>query len=427
MKTKRQRYILAILLFLLVNGHAALGMQKIPLGGNSYIAVGGGAGAVKDTGFSDWSSKKTVFSTYFRVNQPGDLNLYLEYGADADNNIIKVSCQGKTFTVKLRQPGINRDTIAYIGTIKNCATGYVQVNFQGKKLEGRVFATPTALWAKGKAAEGMSYVDDFSYYWGRRGPSVHLNYTMPEGKTAEWFYNEVTVPKGMDAIGSYFMSNGFGEGYFGMQVNSSAERRVLFSVWSPFHTDDPNEIPEDKKIKLVKKGLGVKTGEFGNEGSGGQSYMVFNWKAGNTYRFLTRIRPADDGHSEYTSYFFAPEVGTWQLIAQFLRPHTTTYYTRPHSFLENFNKEMGHVTRKANYNNQWIYTTNGEWIELSHARFSADNTARHTARMDYKGGVEAAGFFLQNCGFLNDYTVIGSRFQRASQNNHPIINWNELE
>lgn len=32
----------------------------------------------------------------------------------------------------------------------------------------------------------------------------------------EWFYNEVTVPKGYDAIGTYAMAIGFGEGYFGI-------------------------------------------------------------------------------------------------------------------------------------------------------------------------------------------------------------------
>ena len=36
----------------------------------------------------------------------------------------------------------------------------------------------------------------------------------------EWFYSELTVPEGNDVIGSYFMANGFSEGYFGIQVNS---------------------------------------------------------------------------------------------------------------------------------------------------------------------------------------------------------------
>src|SRR5690606_21222867 len=81
------------------------------------------------------------------------------------------------------------------------------------------------------------------FYWGRRGPSVHLQYQFPRSTPLTYAYSEITVPKGQDAIGSYFMANGFGEGYFGMQVNSDTERRVLFSVWSPFQTDNPADIP----------------------------------------------------------------------------------------------------------------------------------------------------------------------------------------
>jgi Domain of unknown function (DUF3472) len=47
---------------------------------------------------------------------------------------------------------------------------------------------------------------------------------------------------------------------FLFQVNSSTERRILFSVWSPCRTDDPKLIPTDEQIKLVKKGKNVYTG-----------------------------------------------------------------------------------------------------------------------------------------------------------------------
>jgi hypothetical protein len=43
-------------------------------------------------------------------------------------------------------------------------------------------------------------------------------------------------------------------------VNSSTERRILFSIWSPCHTDNPKDIPQDEKIKLVKKGKNVYSG-----------------------------------------------------------------------------------------------------------------------------------------------------------------------
>lgn len=81
-------------------------------------------------------------------------------------------------------------------------------------------------------------------------------------------YNEVTVPEELDEIGNYFMANGFGGGYCGIQVNSEMERRILFSVWSPCSTDNPENIPEEQRIRMLAKGENVHVGEFGNEGSG---------------------------------------------------------------------------------------------------------------------------------------------------------------
>ena len=79
------------------------------------------------------------------------------------------------------------------------------------------------------------------------------------------------------------MANGFGEGYLGFQVKSSRERRVLFSISSPYKMDNPNEIPEDQRIVALAKGYGVYVGEFGNEGSGGQSYLASPRQAGHAY------------------------------------------------------------------------------------------------------------------------------------------------
>ena len=253
-----------------------------------------------------------------------------------------------------------------------------------------------------------------------------MNYQAPENVNVEWYYNELTVPVGEDKIGSYFMANGFGEGYFGIQVNSAKERRVLFSVWSPFTTDDPKSIPESHKIKMLKKGENVTTGEFGNEGSGGQSYLRYNWIAGNTYKFLLRGKPEGNNSTNYTAYFFAPETGEWKLIASFNRPQTNTYLKRFHSFLENFVPEQGDFSRKVVFNNQWYCDEKGNWQELNTAKFSADDTARRGYRMDYSGGVNGDGFYLKNGGFYNEYTSPGALFTRPFTNNKPVINFNSL-
>jgi Domain of unknown function (DUF3472) len=197
-----------------------------------------------------------------------------------------------------------------------------------------------------------------------------------------------------------------------MQVNSPIERRILFSVWSPFATDDPKAIPDSLKVVLVRKGDSVHAGAFGDEGSGGQSYLVYSWMAGNTYRFLLRADPLAYNHTRYTAWFFAPELGHWRLIASWDRPATHTWLTHLHSFLENFEPESGDQERSAYYGNQWVCDSVRHWVPLTHARFSADNTARKGYRRDYAGGLHGDVFFLHAGGFFNTPTPIDSRFTR---------------
>ncbi|MGL4854361.1 MAG: DUF3472 domain-containing protein, partial [Lentisphaeria bacterium] len=249
-------------------------------------------------------------------------------------------------------------------------------------------------------------------------------------KKIEYFYNEITVPKGEDQLATYFMACGFGQGYFGMQVNSPKERRILFSVWSPFDTQNPADIPEDMQIKMLRRGKDVHIGEFGNEGSGGQSFLRFPWVAGNTYRFLQQVRPDGKGNTVYTAYFFAPENNQWRLIASFMRPKTDTWYTGAHSFLENFDPNMGHISRTVNFGNQWACDVNGKWHEITNAFFTCDNTGRAKVRLDYSGGIanDKKWFYLKNCGFTNDFVPSNTPFKREkSGQTAPIIDFSALE
>jgi hypothetical protein len=309
--------------------------------------------------------------------------------------------------------------------------GYIKIDIAGIEKTGEFFAILNELHCSGTAInQQTAYVANNEgnyFYWGRRGPSVHLNYDIPKDRDIEWFYSEITVPVGQDPLGSYFMANGFGEGYFGIQVNSSTERRVLFSVWSPFKTDNPKNIPESEKIKMIKKGEGVYTGEFGNEGSGGQSYLKYNWKAGSTYKFLLRGKPVDNGYTEYTAYFYSPEENKWGLIAGFSRPKTQTYLKRFHSFLENFNPATGNITRKAFYHNQWTKDKEGNWTAVTKAIFTGDATAQKGYRLDYSGGDEGGRFFLRNCGFFNDNTILKTSIEHNASAQAPVIDFSSLQ
>jgi hypothetical protein len=400
----------------------------VPLGGNAWRTDKDTLGGkITNDGIVDWSNPDAEFTTYVRIQKPGKLNLFLNLSVPSGNSFIYVTVSGVKHIVGVYDQQ-TRYHKAGEWTVRD--TGYLPITIKGIKKEGKIYCNIADLKLEGDVIKGITnYVknnDGDFFYWGRRGPSVHLSYTTPEGINAEWFYNEVTVPRGNDVLGSYFMACGFGEGYFGMQVNSPSERHILFSVWSPFKTDNPKAIPQDEKIIMLKKGENVHTGEFGNEGSGGQSYLNYMWKAGNTYRFLVHVKPDGKGRTEYTAYFYAPELGKWQLIASFSRPKTDTYLKHPHSFLENFDPEQGIYTREVHFNNEWICNNKGNWTELTKARFTCDNTGAKGYRMDYAGGSKDGSFYLKNCGFFNTYTSRNAFFERPAAGKKPDIDLSKL-
>jgi hypothetical protein len=169
------------------------------------------------------------------------------------------------------------------------------------------------------------------------------------------------------------MANGFAEGYFGIQVNSSSERRILFSVWSPFATDNPNAIPEDQKIKLLKKGENVYTGEFGHKDS-------------DTL-----------GGIQAPSFFFGK------------------FYSR-----------VRQIGKTGFYDNLWVADAAGNWLELREAKFTGDDIARRGYRKDYAGGSDSGNFFLKNGGFFNQYTELQSMHQRTEGGKKPKIDFGRL-
>lgn len=407
-------------------------MTAIPLGGNAYVTEVGGIyiGSVHpgprnlrldDNGVTRWHDGESIVSTWFKTSRGGRLALALRARSEQPSSL-RVSVEGQTFDVQIAPS--EEPVVVPVGTVNLKKGGYVRVDLEGLEKEGPDYADVIDLMVGDEAAsDSLNFVrPGFGYYWGRRGPSVHLKYDLPQDEQIEYFYNEVTVPEGEDVVGSYYMANGFGQGYFGMQVNSETERRVLFSVWSPFDTQDPSLIPDEQKIKMLEQGEGVHIGEFGNEGSGGQSYLIYPWKAGETYKFLTRVHPDGKGNTIYSAQFYAPEEGKWRLIATFLRPQTDTWYTGAHSFLENFLPTQGYITRCVEFGNQWLRTAKGDWREVTGATFTYDATAGAQMRVDYAGGTTDGGrFYLKNCGFFDDNTPYRSHFERPATGKMPEV------
>lgn len=397
----------------------------IPLGGNTYQTHGIHQEKIVADGIMSWKNADTEFSVFVKSNADSRVLLELDIFSQEDDSKISIELNGQKQVVHLSS---GNSGIVPVGTLQ-LIKGYNEIKLRGVEKSGADFAKIKNIQIKSEDELGLDFVKDNidnRFYWGRRGPSVHLSYTLSEDKNFKWFYNEVTVPEGSDPIGSYFMANGFGEGYFGIQVNSETERRILFSVWSPFKTDNPGDIPDAEKIILLKKGDGVHTGEFGNEGSGGQSFIKYTWKAGQTYSFLNSVTPDGKGNTVYTAYFLDPAVGEWMLIASFLRPKTDTWYKRPHSFLENFVPETGYQERTANYGNQWAADADGNWQELTEAKFTGDDIAKRGYRKDFEGGEKAGQFYLRNDGFFNGVIELNSMHQRKAKGVSPTVNFDKL-
>ncbi|MGX9713548.1 MULTISPECIES: DUF3472 domain-containing protein [Janthinobacterium] len=384
----------------------------VELAGNAFITGGNEGAVIGEHGLAGWSNPAAVASTYFRVSGAGPVQVALDASlADGGNSNIRVKINGKPFDVKLA--GKARKTYA-VGTVNVAAAGYVKVDLQGLSRVKATFGDVTALKVTSNAA--LTYANDpANYYWSRRGPSVHMGYTVPAN--TEYFYNEMTIPKGQDAIGSYFMANGFGQGYMGIQVKSPSERWILFSVW---------DADNGAKTTLVSKGAGVVDNAFGGEGTGGQTYLSYNWAAGTTYRFITRARPDGNGGSDYSAWFFAPETGKWRYIATWKRPAISTYLTGVHSFLENFIDTLGYTERRVQFGNQWARNASGTWSEVTAGRFTGDATATNAQRMDYAGGLENGKFYLHNGGFFADYVQTSQNFTRPATGQAPTVDVNAL-
>ena len=259
----------------------------------------------------------------------------------------------------------------------------------------------------------------------KNAASVHLAYPLGNLGEVEAFYCEVTAEE--DPLWTYYMATGWHRGYFGMQVNSESERRIIFSVWdSGGEAVDRNKVGDADRVKLVDRGEDVVTGSFGNEGTGGHSHLVFDWKTGEKQRFLVTAKADDETHTTFAGYYFRPDLKRWMLVSSWRAPKEGKLLRGLYSFSENFSGRNGHLLRKARFGQQWVRTKQGEWRELTRATFSHDATGK-SDRMDRFMGISDGEFFLSHGGFVEGEGAFGEAYDRepsgmAPETNNPLEN-----
>jgi len=261
-------------------------------------------------------------------------------------------------------------------------------------------------------------------------PSVHLGYSPSDQvkRNYDWLYAEINVPVGYDPLYTFYMGIGFYRGYFGIQVNSETERRVLFSVWdSGNEAVSRDKVGHDNRVRLVKKGKEVQANDFGNEGTGGQSYRRYNWKTGTPMKFLMHIEPAEDNKMVYSAWFNDTNSDNWQFMATWIAPYESKYFDGFYSFLENFGNRNGQEVRKAEYFNTWGKEVNGDWIPFDNASMTFTD-GEPEGRSDYGGGLvpnDSTKFYMSSGGYGEP--VFQKIIKKAGNSKEPEIDFNKLQ
>jgi len=198
--------------------------------------------------------------------------------------------------------------------------------------------------------------------------SVHLQWEAPEGVA---FYNEITPLRSAD--GTYFCVCGFNMGYYGIQELANGKKLLIFSVWDPGRQNDKNAVADEQRVKMLYKDDAVRVGRFGGEGTGGQSFFDYDWKIGETYRFLVTAEAAGS-RTAFAAWFFLPEQKEWKHLATFSTITGGRSLRGYYSFIEDFRRNRISATkvREARFGNGWVKRKDNGWIALSRARFTAD-------------------------------------------------------
>ncbi len=370
-------------------------------------------------GLQNWTDIKQEIHYFFHIAQEGKLLIALNLKNAEAGSIISVEIANKTFRLSIPQSTKFQKKILGIVDFKD--SGFYSIKIKGLKKSGNTIAEIESLELSGSAANGIH----FNKKPRRNAASVHLRYPISDTTRLTSFYNEITIPENADILHSYYMSNGFSRGYFGIQVNSENERRVIFSVWDAGNEAvNRSKVADSNKVKLIAKGDGVFADDFGNEGTGGHSHWRYNWKSGITYKMLvTALMDSASQTTTYTGYFFVPEQQKWKLIASFRAPKDGKPLRNLYSFNENFVGINGQLQRYAYFGNQWGQRENGTWMELTESNFSYDATGKAGDRIDYGGGMEGGMFYLWNGGFKPANAKFGDRFIRPAKNNKPTIDF----
>lgn len=239
----------------------------------------------------------------------------------------------------------------------------------------------------------------------RAARSVHWGWPAPD---AQLFSTSMIVDRSVP--GSYFMACGWNTGYFGIQELGNGQKVIIFSVWDPTQGDNPNEVQPEQRVECLFSDPEMRIRRFGGEGTGGQCMGSFEWKLGETNRFL--VSAAVEGQkTAYTGY--VARDGAWRKLVTFRTRTGGQPLKGLYSFVEDFRRDFksARETRKARFGDGWVKTAGGDWVALARGRFTASG-AEWEARETIDAGLENGWLYLQTGGDTRTTLPLRSTMER---------------
>jgi hypothetical protein len=211
----------------------------------------------------------------------------------------------------------------------------------------------------------------------------HLWWDLQGQRDATCLYGEITVLATHPAIyycGANWHPGEPAGGYCGIQDNSTAERRTIFSIWDTTPELHPKVTEADPETIF---------GRFGGEGEGGHTHMIWAWKTNETFQFFVQKQPGSEPDTTDARYYiFDRSAGKWRHSATIVSPiggkrSVATLVGGVNSFLENFLGQNRELPKLALYR-LWLGPSvdkmkcltvahgDGTWGQLNGAYFLAE-------------------------------------------------------
>jgi len=121
--------------------------------------------------------------------------------------------------------------------------------------------------------------------------------------------------------------------------------------------------------------------------------------------------------TSFAAYFFLNETGEWKHLVTFRTLTGGTPLTGLYSFIEDFRRdgESLRQRRRARFGNGWVKGMDGNWVQLTEAKFTADPTPVD----NFDAGVQDEGFYLATGGETKKHVELQSGLKRPLSTRAP--------